>query len=145
MKRREGFSVIVLKLVLQIGADSYFEESQSFANEWYSYHWWRLAGKGSLPALTRSLFASGTDHCSVCIFHDYVISMSVAFIGCCVGPMICCDSEKELKEEHYVLALKDIFPKGMCRSSSRTVKQKLFSLLRFVEEHYSGMNVLIIT
>lgn len=82
------------------------------------------AGKGSLPALTRSLFASGTGHCRVCIFHDYVSSISVAFIGCCVGPMICCDSEKELKE---------------------TARQKLFSLLRFVEEHHSGMNVLIIT
>lgn len=48
--------------------------------------------------------------------------MPVAFISWCVGPMICCDSEKELEEEHYVLALKDVFPKGMCRSSSRTAR-----------------------
>ena len=34
-------------------------------------------------------------------------SMPHAFTGCCVGPMMCSDSEKKLEQECDVLALKD--------------------------------------
>lgn len=63
-----------------------------------------------------------------------------------MGPMMCSDIEKS-EQEHDVLALKDVFPKGTGHgSSTSTTRQKLsFPCCILAKGHDSGKNMLMIT
>lgn len=59
-----------------------------------------VKGPSCLPAVAISLLVFGTGYCSLGVFSPGCLStMPRAFIGCCVGPVTCSDSEKKLEEE----------------------------------------------